>query len=161
MYGIFVQLVILVAITQGLRALGHLAGPRCCGLVLGLPSTTALMLLFCGHEHGVGEAMTAAESSLLGLVAAAMLPLAYARAIRAGARPIWALTSAIAGYVAVAIVFRALPDVGAVARVGISIAGVLTACYFAGRVRLAGEGLRLCPGRWLRSLVLGTTAPAA
>jgi hypothetical protein len=78
MYGLFVQIGILVAMTHALRALGHVAGPRRCGLILGLPSSTALMLLYCGHEYGVGEAMAAAESSLLGLVAAATLPLAYA-----------------------------------------------------------------------------------
>jgi hypothetical protein len=160
MYGIFVQIAILVAMTHGLRALGHLAGPRRCGLILGLPSTTALMLLFCGREHGVGEAMAAAESSLLGLVAAATLPLAYAQAIGVVSRLIWAPTSAIAGYVAIASISRFLPDTGPGERVGISVAGVLAACYLAGRVRITEGDPRPSMGPWLQPLVLGTVVPA-
>ena len=113
MYALLVQIAILVAVTHGLRALAHLAGPRRCGLLLGLPSSTTLMLLFCGYEHGIGGAMVAAESSLLGLVAAAMLPLAYARATHVGSRPLLAPASAIAGYLAIASVSRILADAGA------------------------------------------------
>src|SRR3954454_23113566 len=90
MYALFVQMAILVAVTHGLRALGRLAGPRRCGMLLGLPSSTTLTLLYCGYEHGNGGAMVAAESSLLGLIAAATLPLAYARATRGASRPLLA-----------------------------------------------------------------------
>jgi hypothetical protein len=159
MYGLFVQIAILIAMTHGLRALGHAAGPRRCGLILGLPSSTALMLIYCGREYGVGEAMAAAESSLLGLVAAAILPLAYARAIRVAPRPLLAPASAIAEYVAVTAVFRLLPGAGVTARVGLSIAGVLVACYFARRVQIAGGGPRPGTGPWPRHLALGTMVP--
>ena len=161
MYGLLVQIAILVAMTHALRALGHVAGARRCGLILGLPSSTALMLLYCGHEYGVGEAMAAAESSLLGLVAAATLPLAYARAIRVAPRPLLAPAAAIAEYVAVAAVFHFLPDAGAAARVGLSIAGVLVACYLARRLRIARGEPRPSTGSWLRHLALGTMVPGA
>ena len=36
MYGLFVEIAILVAMTHGLLALGRVAGPRRCGLVMGL-----------------------------------------------------------------------------------------------------------------------------
>jgi hypothetical protein len=161
MYGLLVQIAILVAMTHGLRALGHVAGPRRCGLMLGLPSSTALMLLYCGHEYGVGEAIAAAESSLLGLVAAASLPLAYARAIQVVPRPLLAPVAAIVAYVAVAAVFRSLPDAGAAARVSLSIAGVLVACSLARRVRIAAGEPRPSAGPWLRHLALGTMVPGA
>jgi hypothetical protein len=162
MYGLFLQIAILVAVTQGLRALGRLAGPRRCGLLLGLPSSTTLMLLYCGCEHGTGGAMVAAESSLLGLVAAAMLPLAYARATRVGSRPLLAPAAAVAAYVALASVSRILPDSGAGAYLGLSIAGVLAACSLAGRVRIASGASRPGAGTWLRlrELALGTAVPA-
>ena len=145
-----------------LRALGHLAGPRRCGLLLGVPSSTTLMLLYCGYEHGVGGAMVAAESSLLGLVAAAMLPLAYARATRVGSRPLLAPASAIAGYLAIASVSRIFPDPGPGACLGLSVVGVLAACALAGRVPIAAGASRPGTGTWLRlrELALGTAVPA-
>jgi hypothetical protein len=162
MYGLFVQIAILVAVTHGLRALGQLAGPRRCGLLLGLPSSTTVMLLYCGYDHGVGGAMVAAESSLLGLVAAATMPLAYARATRVGSRPLLAPASAIAGYVAIASVSRILADAGPWACLGLSVAGVLAACSLAGRVRIAAGASRPGAGTWLRlrELALGTAVPA-
>jgi hypothetical protein len=164
MYGLFVQIVILVAMTHGLRALGHVVGPRRCGLVLGLPTATALMLLYCGREYGVGEAMAAAESSLLGLVAAAALPLAYIRAIRVAPRwllPVLAPASAIAGYVAVAAVVQIVPGAGVAAHLGLSLAGVLVACSLGRRVPIVGEEPSPSTGLWLRHLALGTMVPGA
>jgi hypothetical protein len=162
MYSLFVQIAILVAMTHGLRALGHLAGPRRCGLLLGLPSSTTLMLLYCGYEHGIGGMMVAAESSLLGLVAAALLPLAYARATRAGSWPLRAPAAAIAGYVATASVLRILRDAGPGPCLVLSVAGVLTACALARRVRVDAGWSRQGAGarRRLHDLALGTAVPA-
>jgi hypothetical protein len=161
MYGLVVQIAILVAMTHGLRALGHVVGPRRCGLILGLPSSTALMLIYCGTEYGVGEAMATAESSLLGLIAAATVPLVYALAIRVAPRPLLAPALAIAGYVAVAAVFRFLPVAGAAARVCVSIIGVLVACYVARRVRVVGREPRPSTRPSLRHLALRTMVPGA
>jgi hypothetical protein len=161
MYGLFVQIALLIAMTHGLRALGHVAGPRRCGLMLGLPSSTALMLLYCGHEYGISEAMAAAEASLLGLVAAATLPLAYARAIHVAPRPLLAPAAAIAAYIAVAAMFRFLPGADVAARVALSTAGVLITCSLARRVRLAGGEPRPSMRPWLRHLALGTMVPGA
>ena len=161
MHGLFEQIALLVAMTHGLRALARIAGPRRCGLILGLPGSTSLMLLYCGLEDGVGEAMAWAEASLLGLVAAAILPLAYARAIRLAPWPPLAPAAAVAAYVAVVAVFRFLPDAGAAARIGLSNAGVLVACSLASRVRIASGEPRPGPGPWLRHLALRTMVPAA
>jgi hypothetical protein len=117
------------------------------------------MLLYCGHEYGVGEAMAAAESSLLGLVAAAALPLAYGWAIRVGPRPLLAPAWAVAEYVAVAGVVRFLPGGGASVRVALALAGVLVACSLARRVRIAGGAPSPSTGSWLRHLALGTMVP--
>jgi hypothetical protein len=161
MYGLFVQIAILVAMTHGLRALGHVVGPRRCGLILGLPTSTALMLVYCGHEYGVGEAMAAAESSLLGLVAAASLPLAYGQAVRVAPQPLLAPAAAIAEYVAVAAVVRLLPGGGAAARLGLALGGVLAACYLARRVRIGGTEPSRSSEPWFRHLALGTVVPGA
>ena len=99
---------------HGFRALGRLVGPRWSGLVLGLPSTTAIVLMFCGGEQGNGAATEMAESSLLGLVAAVALPLAYAQAVRHGWPLPASLMAAIAAYAWVASCLGYLPDLGQV-----------------------------------------------
>ena len=74
--------IVLIAVIHGLRAVGRRIGPRASGLILGLPSSTAIVLLLCGRARGCLVAAEMAESSLLGLVAAVSLPLAYAEAVR-------------------------------------------------------------------------------
>src|SRR5439155_11050658 len=96
------QITMLMVMTSALRALGRWAGPRRSGLLLGLPSTTAMALLGCALERGADEATGTAELCLAGLVAAAALPLAYGRATGAGWRAPGAAAAAVAGYAAVA-----------------------------------------------------------
>ena len=81
-------------------------------LALGLPSTTAIVLVVCGCERGIAAATEMAGSSLLGLAAAVALPLAYAQAVRLGWRLPGALAAAVTGYLVVASTLGCLPAPG-------------------------------------------------
>jgi hypothetical protein len=136
--GPLVQMVILVVMTHGFRVLGRSLGPRRGGLLMGLPSTSAVLLLSCAVERGVGEASVAAEAALAGLAAAVILPLAYARAARAGCRLPAATAAGVLGYGAVAGLLWWLPGLGGVACASGAAAGVAAACRLARRLRSAG-----------------------
>ena len=98
MCGLIVKCAVLVVLIHIFRALGRLAGPRFSGLALGLPSTTAVVLIFCGCEQGSLAATQMAESGLLGLVAAVSLPLAFIGSVRLG-WPLWgAIAASVGGY---------------------------------------------------------------
>src|SRR3954447_6979397 len=90
----------LVAVIQGLRLLGRRIGPRASGLILGLPSSTAILLVLCGREKGMIPAIEMADASLLGLIAAVSLPLAFAQAVRRGWKLPGALAAAVGAYIA-------------------------------------------------------------
>ena len=90
-------------------------------LWLGLPSTTAIVLILCGCERGNAAATEMAESSLLGLAAAVTLPLAYAQAVRVGWRLPAALAAAVTGYLVVAATLGSMPAPGALPRLGIAL----------------------------------------
>jgi len=146
---------------HGFRILGRLAGPRWSGLALGLPSTTAIVLIFCGCEQGSGAATEMAESSLLGLVAAVTLPLAYAQAVRRGWPLPAAVTAAVAAYAWVASCLGYLPPLGAMARLGIAAAALLSAAYWARRipVPIPAKNRDLVPLSTWRTMVLRTAVP--
>jgi hypothetical protein len=109
MCGLLLKCTVLIALIHGFRALGRRVGPRYSGMILGLPSTTAVMLVLCGYERGILAASQMAEASLLGLVAAVALPLAYAQTVRLGWRLAASLVGAVLGYVAVAGFLAAMP----------------------------------------------------
>ena len=100
MCGLIAKCAVLIVLIHIFRALGRCAGPRFSGLALGLPSTTAVVLIFCGCEQGSSAATEMAESSLLGLVAAVSLPLAFTGSVRLG-WPLWrAIAASVGGYMA-------------------------------------------------------------
>ena len=142
---------ILVVMTHGFRALGRLAGPRWGGLVLGLPCSTAVLLVGYGLERGVEHAVGTAEASLLGLVAAVAMPLVYAQAVGSGWRLPGAVTAAVGAYLIVAAGVSRAAEGGAVGCLALSTMAVLTACYVSGRIGIATErGRRHAPSRlWL------------
>ncbi len=72
------------------------------GCLLGLPSSTAILLVLCGRERGSAGAIEMADASLLGLIAAVSLPIAYAHAVRRGWGLAAALGAAVAAYIGVA-----------------------------------------------------------
>jgi hypothetical protein len=57
MSGLVVKAAVLFAWTRALREVGRRAGPQRIGLLLGLPSTTALALVACGRERGAESAV--------------------------------------------------------------------------------------------------------
>jgi hypothetical protein len=139
MFGPLGQIVMLIGLTSGLRALGRLVGPRRSGLLMGLPSTTALVLLGCGLERGLDEATVAAEACLGGLVAAATLPLAFGHAVEAGWRLPRAVGAAVLGYLLVALGLWWLPGLGAARCVAAATLGVVVVCRLARRHRRDNE----------------------
>lgn len=134
--GPLVQIGVLVFMTHGFRALGRRLGPQRGGLVMGLPSTTAMVLLSCAAERGVGDASLAAEAALAGLVAAVSLPLAYARAARRGWPFPAAAVAGVFGYLAVAAGSWWLPRLGAAGCAVGAAAGLSAACLLGRRVGL-------------------------
>jgi hypothetical protein len=78
MFGPLVKAATLIALTHGVRALGCLAGPRRGALLLGLPCTTAFLLLASGREHGPEDALAMSEAGLTALGAGPRLAIAAA-----------------------------------------------------------------------------------
>ncbi len=161
MSGLIIKAILLVAVTHGIRWLGRRLGPRRGGLILGLPSSTALVLIACGHERGVGDSAEMAEACLLGLVGAVVLPLAYARMLSLGRRLPITTAAAISAYVTVAWIFSLLPPPGALGCLAIASTAVSAACHFSGRIPAAKEGKRTIAPSRLRCLALRTLVPVA
>jgi hypothetical protein len=163
MCGLLLKCAALIVMIHGLRELGRRASPRWSGLALGLPSTTALVLVLCGCDQGTGAATEMAESSLLGLVAAVALPLAYVQAVRLGRRLPAALAAAIAGYFVVASSLGCLPPFGALPRLCIAAAAIVAASYWAAWICTPipapqqGGSCGALPNR--RTMVLRTVIP--
>ena len=161
MCGLLARCAALIVMVHGFRVLGRLAGPRWSGLALGLPSTTAIVLIFCGCEQGHGAATKMAESSLLGLVAAVALPLAYAQAVRRGWALPAALATAVAAYAGVASCLGYLPPLGALERLGIASAALLSAAYWARRIPCPtpAQNRDFMPLSTWRTMLLRTAVP--
>jgi hypothetical protein len=119
-------------------------------------------LVLCGCELGNGAATEMAESSLLGLVAAVALPLAYLQAVRLGLRLPTALAAAVGGYFLVASDLGCLPHFGPFPRVCIGAAAIVAASCWAGRVciRIRGDGGGHGPFSPWWTTVLRTAVPA-
>ncbi len=163
MCGLIVKCAVLTVLIQIFRALGRSAGPRFSGLALGLPSTTAVVLVFCGYEHGSSAATKMAESSLLGLVAAVSLPLAFTRSVRLG-WPLWrAIGASVGGYMVVAATLGCLPEIGAVPKVMIAGAALIGAARWVVRgqeVPEASERGDRASLSGFRTMLLRTATPA-
>ena len=131
---LIVKCIVLIAVVHGLRAVSRRIGPRASGLILGLPSSTAIILLLCGRERGVSASTEMAESSLLGLVAAVSVPLAYAQAVGRGRRLPSAIVAALTAYCLIAIGLGFLHPKSVYECLGISAGAILCALYLAGRI---------------------------
>lgn len=95
---ILLKCAILITVIHVLRQLGRRFGPKASGMLLGLPSTTAVLLLLCGHEKGTDAASEMADAGLLGLIAAAALPVGFASALGRGRSLPAAIATAIGAY---------------------------------------------------------------
>ena len=161
MSSLVIKAVFLVLFTHGIRWLGRRLGPRRGGLLLGLPSSTALVLVTCGHERGIDDSAEMAEASLLGLVGAVVLPFAYARVLGFGWRLPEAAVAAVGAYVAVAWGFSLLPPPGALACLAIAVGAVATACHASKRLPMALAGPASAAPSRFRCLALRTIVPIA
>ncbi len=153
-----VQVSLLVSMTHAVRAVGDRLGPRWGALVLGLPSTTAVLLVGGGCESGADTATRGAEAGLLGLVATVALPLAYAWAARRGWGVPATLAAGVLAYLGVATLLLAAPDVGPWVAAAVALVGVGVACRMADRLPRHDGPARA--GLALRSIVLRSAVPA-
>lgn len=159
MYELLVKIALFSAVTHGVRALCQIAGPRRGGLLLGLPSTTAVALISCGLDRGVDAAMVMAEASIFGLVAAVALPLSFARALGAGLGAVTTAAIAVSAYLTVASGSHLVPDLGAGASLLMATMAVLLGCRASERIAVAeDEGARIRPSR-RRRLILRFAIP--
>jgi hypothetical protein len=151
----------MVVLIHLFRALGQLAGPRLSGLALGLPSTTAFVLIFCGCEQGSTAAAQMADSGLLGLVAAVSLPLAFMGSVRLRWRLWGAITASVGGYVAVAAGLGCLPATGVLPKASLAAAALLgAAMWVRGRERpIEGKACGVVRISRLRTFLLRTGTP--
>ncbi len=135
-------------------------GPRLSGLILGLPSSTAIVLFLCGRERGAVGVAEMAEASLLGLVAAVALPLAYAQAVRWGWRLPGVIGAAIAAYFIVASGLGSIHEGGPWVCLGIALGAILLTSVLVARieVRSPRAGVVRRSSRW--SAVVRTVVPA-
>jgi hypothetical protein len=162
MFGLIVKCAVLVVMIHIFRALGRLAGPRYSGLALGLPSTTAVVLIFCGYEQGSLAATQMAESGLLGLVATVSLPLAFIGSVRLGWRLWGAIATSVGGYVAVAAGLGCLPATGVLPKVSLAAAALVGAAMWVRDREVSTpedkkSTVRISP---LRTMFLRTATPA-
>jgi hypothetical protein len=156
---LLLKMAILALLTHGIRALARVTGARRGSLLLGLPSTTAIALISCVQEDGMSAAAEMAEASLFGLIAAVALSLTFARALVAGRRLAWSAAAAVAAYFAVAWSSVFVPEPGAVGRLLIAAAAVVTACRLVGRMPAVAGGPAAIRPSQARCLALRTFVP--
>ncbi len=161
MCGLIVKCAGLIVLIHAFRALGRLAGPRFSGMALGLPSTTAVVLIFCSCERGDQAASDMAESGLLGLVAALALPLAYIESVRRGWPFAVSIMASVGGYIVVATGLGCVSASGALPRVGLALAALVGASIWVkGRPVPEGEDSARAPLSKVRTMILRTATPA-
>jgi hypothetical protein len=160
MCGLLLKCAFLIVMIHGFRILGRLAGPRWSALALGLPSTTAIVLVICGCQRGSAAATEMAESSLLGLVAAVAMPLAYARTVCLGWRLPVALAAAVIGYLVVAFTLAYLPAIDVLPRLGIALFAILAGSYWAGRPSIPEASRVVASYSTFKAMAARTAIPA-
>jgi len=96
----------MIVVTHTIRHLSGWLGERWGGLLIGLPISTALTLLYCLWERGPQYAATAAEAGLLGLGATVAFAVAAARCLSRFRRLALAVTGGTVTYVVAALLVR-------------------------------------------------------
>ncbi len=159
-FEILLKSAVLIAVIHILRHLGRRFGPRASGILLGLPSSTAVLLVLCGREKGVTAAVEMADASLLGLIAAVSLPVGFAEALRRGWRLAGAIATAVAAYVVVASGLGYLSPGESVNRLVISGGSILAASWLVSRVGVPPPGRPTCPPSRRSAALVRTVFPA-
>jgi len=160
MIDLLLKIALLAALTHGLRALSQVAGPRRGSLLLGLPSTTAVALLGCGQASGVTSAAEMAEACLAGLVASALLPVAFAQSLSLGRQLPRSITTSVLAYLLVAWISLFLPQLGPLWRIGLATLLILTVCRHAARIPIRESHSPPRTPSKVRCAILRTVVPA-
>ena len=103
---LLVTLGAMIVVTHTIRHLSGWLGERWGGLLIGLPISTALTLLYCLWERGPQYAATAAEAGMLGLGATVAFAVATARCLSRSRRLALAVTAGTTTYVVAALLVR-------------------------------------------------------
>jgi hypothetical protein len=93
---LLVTLGAMIGMTHTIRHLSGWLGERWGGLLVGLPISTALTLLYCLWERGPQYAATAAQAGVLGLGATVAFAVATARCLSHSRRLALAIASGTA-----------------------------------------------------------------
>jgi hypothetical protein len=96
----------MIVVTHTIRQLSGWLGERWGGLLIGLPLSTTLTLLFCLWERGPHYAATAAQAGMLGLGATVAFAVAAARCLSRFRRLVLALAAGTGTYVVAALLVR-------------------------------------------------------
>jgi hypothetical protein len=158
---LLVTLGAMIVVTHTIRHLSGRLGERWGGLLVGLPISVALTLLYCLWERGPQFAATAAQAGLLGLGAAVVFGAATARCLSGSPRLVLAVAAGAAAYVAVALLLHGVGvglTLSVLLSLGLIAAGHRTVRGIGRRVGGCVTGRRLSPG-W--KLLLRTAVPVA
>lgn len=155
---LFWKIVVVVAVTHLARWIGHLAGPNWGGIILGLPISTALVLLFYAIDAGADFAMAAVDSGILGVGAAVGAAVAFVAMLARGANFTLSIIIAVGGYLAVAAVLQRMSIERTELRLLVSLACVTCACV---AMRLVSAPVTTQPRccSVARSMILRTLTP--
>jgi hypothetical protein len=162
----------MIVVTHAIRPLSGWLGERWGGLLIGLPITTALTLLYCLWERGPQYAAAAAQAGLLGLGATVAFATATARclscsrrlalAVAVGAAAYGVAALAVAVYMVAALLLRSsevwLTSLSGLLSLGLIAAGHRTVRGLGGPVSGRVARRHLSP-TW--KLLLRTAIPAA
>jgi len=152
----------MIVVTHTIRYLSGWLGERWSGLLIGLPISTALTLLYCLWERGPQYAATAAQAGLLGLGATVAFAVAAARCLSRSWRLALAVAAGTATYVVAAILVRGvgawLTPLSMLLSLGLIAAGHRTIRGLGSRGSGSVARRRLSRG-W--KLLLRTTIPVA
>ncbi len=156
------KLALVVALTHAFRSLSVRVGPRWAGLALGLPCSTAIALVGSGSDQGVAYAREMAETSLLGLVGAVAVPLAYARSVSNRWKFPWPPLMAVGAYMVSASIAGLLAPRGSGLGLVVALLAVTAATAMAGRIAIpeAARRVRVALGPRARTCAIRTTVPA-
>jgi hypothetical protein len=128
----------MIVVTHTVRYLAGLLGERWGGLLIGLPLSTALTLLYCLWEHGPDYAARAAGSGLLGLGATVAFAVATACCLSRSRLLVLSVAAGAATYVLAALLVRGTGDWQPVIRLLLAL-GLIAAGHRIAR-GLSGEG---------------------
>jgi len=149
----------MIVVTHTIRHLSGWLGERWGGLLIGLPISTALTLLYCLWERGPNYAATAAQAGLLGVGAAVAFAVAAARSLSRSRRLALSVAAGTATYVVAALLVRGvnawLTPLSMLLSLGLIAAGH-RAVRSLGNQSSGGVPRRLSPG-W--KLLLRTAIP--